>query len=48
MLDQSYDLNYCVFYRVSISDLFQESVLLNPSFLKNLMLSFIDKVTTWK
>ena len=35
-------------YGAVISDLFQETVLLNPCFMcfKNLMLSFINKVTT--
>ena len=50
MLDQSDNLNYCVFGYVVISDihLFQELVLLNPCFIfsKHLILSFIDNVTT--
>ena len=50
MLDQSDNLNYCFFTYVGISDLylFQEIVFLNPCFIffRNLILSFIDKVTT--
>ena len=52
MLDQSYSLNCCFVGCVVISDLylFQETVLLNLcfKFSKNLMLSFINKVTTGK
>ena len=51
MLDQSDNLNYCVFGCDAISDvyLFQEIALLNPCFIfsKNLILSLIEKVTTW-
>ena len=50
MLNQPDDINYCFFGYVVISDLylFQETVLLNPCFIfsKNLILSFIDQVTT--
>ena len=50
MLDQSDNPNYCFADCVVISDLylFQEIVLLNPCFIfsKNLILSFINKVTT--
>ena len=52
MLDESDNPNYCFFGCLVISDLylFQEIVLLNPSFLfhKILVLSFKDKVTTGK
>ena len=50
MLDQSDNLNYCVFGCAVISDpyLFQEIVPLNPCFIfsKNFILSFIGKITT--
>ena len=50
MLDKSDNLSYCFFAYVDISDLylFQEIILLNLCFIfsKNVILSFIDKVTT--
>ena len=52
MLDQSENLSYCFFVCEVILNLyfFQEIVILNPCFIfsKNLILSFMDEVTTGK